>query len=751
VKRTAIGSLITAGALTAGLMWWAWARDPGPSQPAQAAVASPQVAVASPQIAIASPQVAAPPAPVAAPRSRAVAVGASFVVIPPSARYVRALDAAERREQIRDWAVFGTLARVGPTAIEATSNTTVAAVRLPALADAGALDYGRGRLVYTDQRLLLFHDRDDPDPRVTLAHLADRVRSERGDLPPVIEVYGIEELRDDGKIRVVRLADVTRDALLSSEYGYVEGEGTTEAMLTDWLARADDLTYADLTDGRRLVLGGRRFASARTSGLALEDIAVLYQEQPCRAPKTFGGTGVGMTSQYTAAVARAWASDKGRSAPVFEVPGFPIPYHRDGDLRGSMRIKLDLRARIALNHGRIALPPWDVEISARRDALAPDDSIVRTVRWWNRHFEDVADYEQEYHRLNQIMKWVSVTAALRPGPTAGYLGHVPVARGLRFASWRAQHRARLRYVDAPQAPQHVADGPCFPLVASSDLASGRQAGAAIGAGVQARRRQLARGPAEGGARAKPRDMSREAKDHERAQPNERSIDALVRHDPTATGKVAKALKGAADPPAQGHGLDGTETALEHAALGQWRVTYQRSAVDGRLSAALVLGTDALGTLGATVTTAGVELSWRGARSSSTADATPEAVVPPSRDSRAALTRDIDTVLISRLRTFRPTDRPREVYIEDRMLISREGLEADPGVIVSRARRRPHVKIEVAEIDGSAGRPDRIKDQSRRIEFVRAATGDRGDYQRAVAVFLSACGPSHKAAQHDECR
>src|SRR5215510_1844148 len=50
-----------------------------------------------------------------APAPSAVRVGASFVIESPMADYVHELDPREQREQTRDWAVLGTLARFGAT------------------------------------------------------------------------------------------------------------------------------------------------------------------------------------------------------------------------------------------------------------------------------------------------------------------------------------------------------------------------------------------------------------------------------------------------------------------------------------------------------------------------------------------------------------------------------------------------------------------------------------------------------------
>ncbi|MBC7973501.1 MAG: hypothetical protein H7138_00845 [Myxococcales bacterium] len=120
--------------------------------------------------------------PTAARRSTGVAVGESFTVEPPSARYMRDLDARERREQGRDWAVLATVARLGVTPEQLAAATyELPPARLPYLDELYAFEYGRGRRAYVDDRVLLFRDHDDPDPQATIGRLADRVRMENGD------------------------------------------------------------------------------------------------------------------------------------------------------------------------------------------------------------------------------------------------------------------------------------------------------------------------------------------------------------------------------------------------------------------------------------------------------------------------------------------------------------------------------------------------------------------------------------------
>jgi len=630
--------------------------------------------------------------------------GTSFVIEPPIAEYIHDLDQRERREQIRDWAVHGTVAQLGATPEQAAAATyQLPPARLPHLDELYELETGRGRRAYLGDRVLLFRDGDDPDPQATIGRLADRVRMENGEVPATVEVYLVHDRRNDGNIRVQRVADVTREALFSAAYGYVEGEGGNRVMLAAWLARVDDLTFTQLGDDGRLLLGGRRFSRTRTAGLTVDDVAALYQahEQldapyakprallaalpsaardavvhlaelsevgevtaeaarpdvlalgnsvssydqllelvnaahavkgssgspgfsldfewlpspldnqrpvlrdalrafatdPCadlrviakqaavlvaREPdptrrtwramlaagmkgadavtesvcaeikRRFGpeilavaealdhagpsewatalvpyyelrarlpdaelagaitgaalelheadsrvqcaryegvaGTQVGMTLFYTDLLAKLWEStDYGLSAPILEVPGFltaprvdlPASYREEMKrmlgtrlwfgprANGVSRVTIPRGTRFAFEHrfSRIYAAGHNYERPGLEEQ-PPEDSR-RTFGWWDRHFDEVADYEPQYHRQNQIMKWALVTAALTDAPVAHYLHDIGVPRGAQFRDWQRAHRDQLRFSESlPVVHAAIPGKECIPIIAS---------------------------------------------------------------------------------------------------------------------------------------------------------------------------------------------------------------------------------------------------------------------------------------------
>lgn len=207
----------------------------------------------------------------------AVSKETEFTARLPTTAFVDRLDDRERREQMRDWAVLAMLAHEGATPSQTAAATyQMPPVRLPYLDELYHFTYGRGRRAYLGERVLLFVDEDDPDRTATIGRLADQVRMELGEVPRGAELYVVDDRRNTGTLHITRSAIVEGRRLFSPEYGYVAGEAASADELAAWLSKTDDLSQVRFEPGK-LVLGGRRFASSRTAGVTLEDVAALYQ------------------------------------------------------------------------------------------------------------------------------------------------------------------------------------------------------------------------------------------------------------------------------------------------------------------------------------------------------------------------------------------------------------------------------------------------------------------------------------------
>ncbi|WP_071192152.1 hypothetical protein [Trichormus sp. NMC-1] len=83
-----------------------------------------------------------------------------------------------------------------------------------------------------------------------------------------------------------------------------------------------------------------------------------------------------------------------------------------------------------------------------KDEQQADASTNAFLAWWNDHYEEVARYEPQYERLNQIMKWSLVINWLNQsnqGDLLGFLQGVSVKRDNWFPDWVQSQGANLRF------------------------------------------------------------------------------------------------------------------------------------------------------------------------------------------------------------------------------------------------------------------------------------------------------------------
>jgi hypothetical protein len=196
--------------------------------------------------------------------------------------------------------------------------------------------------------------------------------------------------------------------------------------------------------------------------------------QCARYDGSLQGTPVGMNLFYTDLVAKLWAGvDYHRSAPVEQVHGY-LSIPRFGPSLGPAFWEESLQ----LPSTRLWFGPRDEGYSTTPDVdrvyfahlgarvysagsnpiFPGEESIAnessrRVFGWWNRHFEHVADFEPQYHVLNQNMKWSILTGWLLESDRAGFLGKVAVQKGLRFDHWMSQSNGLTLKHQVPFIPE----------------------------------------------------------------------------------------------------------------------------------------------------------------------------------------------------------------------------------------------------------------------------------------------------------
>jgi hypothetical protein len=195
--------------------------------------------------------------------------------------------------------------------------------------------------------------------------------------------------------------------------------------------------------------------------LFLNDIESKNNFQCARYDGQLAGTPVGMTFFYTDLLMKLWTfADRDATPPV---PGFtsytqfevsPVYWERERRFSSTRSWLGPLEEAYKVHSGNILTfaPVMTRLYNASSNPLVSGKEVPakfgaqRFSDWWNAHYLEVADYEPQYHRLNQIMKWIVALNAYDDAnlPMVASLRSSPVTRNLRLDTWWASNRANLR-------------------------------------------------------------------------------------------------------------------------------------------------------------------------------------------------------------------------------------------------------------------------------------------------------------------
>jgi hypothetical protein len=154
------------------------------------------------------------------------------------------------------------------------------------------------------------------------------------------------------------------------------------------------------------------------------ELIIASRFQKARYDGEFQGTEVGMVLFYTDLIMKLWGQDQFGSTPR-SVPEFPNQltlnpssvHEKEANRLTETRLWLGLRES-ALQKAAGGNSLYLARIATRLFAV-PHDSIGNKdlkeaepavfdrvfIGWWNQHYSEVAQYEPQYERLNQIIKW----------------------------------------------------------------------------------------------------------------------------------------------------------------------------------------------------------------------------------------------------------------------------------------------------------------------------------------------------------
>jgi len=213
----------------------------------------------------------------------------------------------------------------------------------------------------------------------------------------------------------------------------------------------------------------------RTRLWALDSMLTGYPPySQARFDGPLAGTAVGMTLMYDDFEAKQWSNGVGDAVPSKAVPGFvaspdtatPWGQCSDKPISESGRLWFGQdQSGFAFSANRVDIGSRATRLFAKANGdggeVEPSYSFGRGLTWWDENFQAVADYEPQYERLDQIMRWSGalewlVTKAGKQLPDAG----APAGPGLKFADWYAKNnqlkeRSDITFVNPPSATQEA--------------------------------------------------------------------------------------------------------------------------------------------------------------------------------------------------------------------------------------------------------------------------------------------------------
>ncbi|HEX6900947.1 MAG TPA: hypothetical protein VF789_14585 [Thermoanaerobaculia bacterium] len=299
------------------------------------------------------------------------------------------------------------------------------------------------------------------------------------------------EIPPEARSRAEEMGDQIDEALRLVEQGAPLPRGADLeserflARLFEWKQRYPLVPTADLILSLQAQMSG-----LDNLGFSLDPRTDPLQKsgyQCARYDGPVAGTKAAMTMFYTDLLAKLWAINWRNAAPTGLVPGFVsvaehpgastyceqdegVPYTRiwfgsrqEGFLRDEQdKLRFAPNATRLFALGSAAGPEQSAEVEPAADML-------RFIRWWDRNYSSMAEWEPQYELLNQLVKWTLVQRMAQAAPSncLSFLDQVQPERTERFDRWLAV-RKDLRW----QGPLPLVDKPhekteCLDLFQSS--------------------------------------------------------------------------------------------------------------------------------------------------------------------------------------------------------------------------------------------------------------------------------------------
>lgn len=249
------------------------------------------------------------------------------------------------------------------------------------------------------------------------------------------------------QLTVGNQAPIAREDIQQAERGLSRKDEFPYLILVDKLSKSSNPRIISLSELASAAGTANRFQSARYDG-------------------DLQGTEVGMVLFYTDLLAKLWALNYVGTTPSRNIFDFyPLTkiqissiYQEEMRALPNTRLWFGTQDRgfQAADEGNSLLFARNATriYAASSNPLQPGNETTAAANleaflgWWNDHYEEVARYEPQYKRLNQIMKWSLLISWLNQserGDQLSFLQGVAVKRDNWFPDWIKAQGDRLKF------------------------------------------------------------------------------------------------------------------------------------------------------------------------------------------------------------------------------------------------------------------------------------------------------------------
>lgn len=319
-------------------------------------------------------------------------------------------------------------------------------------------------------------------PIKNVSHMVKQIESSSDNKKDSLFNVAIEQMQHEGGLHNKWLADSVLIPMSETEYGYkLSPEGVALVEIGRTPRHCNAVVLALLTELDASIMGSDRILEVRnelgkdeivpylqmvedlktSESMRSRKLATLLEQklydhsfQQARYDGNLQGTLVGMHYFSTDLKAKIYHNDHLNSAP--HISGFKhhlntnpawltkTEVRKFNGIRTWFGLKAASRqyskGKRELQFGRTAARIFSASSNELNPGMEVEAAAALEIpnNWWNNHFEEVSNNDQEYEILNQLLKWSEISVwlnGLGKGNELSGLNNVPVQRDLWFWDW----------------------------------------------------------------------------------------------------------------------------------------------------------------------------------------------------------------------------------------------------------------------------------------------------------------------------